>query len=152
MLFTPSPVTNCHTFSDPLERDVLYGRPLLQPRTLVTCVWINIIFHSLLRLYSSSSRLPLISSIHIRHGSNLVEYVACLRVISITCMYYTYTATCNRKVTALTGFYNQSLTAFHQEAPLQFIFKTEVLKINVARMGIEPTTFALLARRSNQLS
>ena len=23
----PSPVTNCHTFSDPLERDVLYGRP-----------------------------------------------------------------------------------------------------------------------------
>jgi len=30
MLFTPSPVTNCHTFSDPLplERDVLYGRPL----------------------------------------------------------------------------------------------------------------------------
>src|SRR6218665_2399621 len=27
----PSPVTNCHTFSDPshpLERDVLYGRPL----------------------------------------------------------------------------------------------------------------------------
>ena len=29
MLFTPSPVTNCHTFSDPLplERDVLYGRP-----------------------------------------------------------------------------------------------------------------------------
>ena len=30
MLLTPSPVTNCHTFSDPLplERDVLYGRPL----------------------------------------------------------------------------------------------------------------------------
>jgi len=27
--WTPSPVTNCHTFSDPsLERDVLYGRPL----------------------------------------------------------------------------------------------------------------------------
>jgi len=28
MLFTPPPVTNCHTFSDPLplERDVLYGR------------------------------------------------------------------------------------------------------------------------------
>jgi len=26
----PPPVTNCHTFSDPLplERDVLYGRPL----------------------------------------------------------------------------------------------------------------------------
>jgi len=24
----PSPVTNCHTFSNPLERDVLYGRPL----------------------------------------------------------------------------------------------------------------------------
>ena len=26
----PSPVTNCHTFSDPLpplERDILYGRP-----------------------------------------------------------------------------------------------------------------------------
>jgi len=22
------PVTNCQTFSDPLERDVLYGRPL----------------------------------------------------------------------------------------------------------------------------
>jgi len=30
MLFTPLPVTNCHTFSDPLplERDVLYGQPL----------------------------------------------------------------------------------------------------------------------------
>ena len=30
MIFTPSPVTNCHTFSDPLplERDILYGRPL----------------------------------------------------------------------------------------------------------------------------
>jgi len=31
MLLTPPPVTNCHTFSDPLpplERDVLYGRPL----------------------------------------------------------------------------------------------------------------------------
>jgi len=28
MLFTPSPVTNCYTFSDPLERDVLYGRPI----------------------------------------------------------------------------------------------------------------------------
>ena len=31
MLFTPTPpVTNCHTFSDPLpalERDVLYGQP-----------------------------------------------------------------------------------------------------------------------------
>src|SRR6218665_1059870 len=29
MLLDPSPVTNCHTFSDPLplERDVLYGRP-----------------------------------------------------------------------------------------------------------------------------
>ena len=27
----PPPVTNCHTFSDPLplERDVLYGRPLM---------------------------------------------------------------------------------------------------------------------------
>jgi len=25
---TPSPVTNCHTISDPLERDLLYGRPL----------------------------------------------------------------------------------------------------------------------------
>src|SRR6218665_1905432 len=27
-----APVTNCHTFSDllPLERDVLYGRPLIQ--------------------------------------------------------------------------------------------------------------------------
>src|SRR6218665_3718105 len=29
MLFTPlPPVTNCQTFSDPLKRDVLYGRPL----------------------------------------------------------------------------------------------------------------------------
>ena len=31
MLFTPlPPVTNCHTFSDPLplEHDVLYGQPL----------------------------------------------------------------------------------------------------------------------------
>ena len=29
-LYPPPPVTNCHTFSDPLplERDVLYGRPL----------------------------------------------------------------------------------------------------------------------------
>ena len=30
-LYPPSPVTNCHTFSDPLpplERDILYGRPL----------------------------------------------------------------------------------------------------------------------------
>jgi len=27
--WTPPPVTNCYTFSDPvLERDVLYGRPL----------------------------------------------------------------------------------------------------------------------------
>jgi len=26
--WTPSPVTKCHTFLDPLERDVLYGRPL----------------------------------------------------------------------------------------------------------------------------
>ena len=28
----PPPVTNCHTFSDPLplERDVLYGRPQLE--------------------------------------------------------------------------------------------------------------------------
>jgi len=29
MLLTP--VTNCHTFSDPLDRDVLYGRHLLDP-------------------------------------------------------------------------------------------------------------------------
>ena len=33
MIFTPPPpVTNCHTFSDPLpplERDILYGRPLI---------------------------------------------------------------------------------------------------------------------------
>src|SRR6218665_653532 len=30
MLYNPSPDTNCHTFSNPLplERDVLYGRPL----------------------------------------------------------------------------------------------------------------------------
>jgi len=29
MLLDPSPsVTNCHTFSDPLERGALYGRPL----------------------------------------------------------------------------------------------------------------------------
>ena len=29
LLTPPSPVTNCHTYSDtlPLERDVLYGRP-----------------------------------------------------------------------------------------------------------------------------
>src|SRR6218665_3685088 len=27
-LYPPPPVTNCHTFSDPLEHDVLYGRPL----------------------------------------------------------------------------------------------------------------------------
>jgi len=28
-LYLPPPVTNCHTFSDPLplERDILYGRP-----------------------------------------------------------------------------------------------------------------------------
>src|SRR6218665_1792851 len=33
------PVTNCHTFSDPLplERDVLYGRPLIYH-------WISIVF------------------------------------------------------------------------------------------------------------
>ena len=31
MLLTPLPsVTNCHTSSDPLERDVLYGRPILE--------------------------------------------------------------------------------------------------------------------------
>ena len=30
MLLTPSPVTNCHTISNrpPLERNVLFGRPL----------------------------------------------------------------------------------------------------------------------------
>ena len=28
-LESPPPVTNCHTFSDPLERDVLHGRPLI---------------------------------------------------------------------------------------------------------------------------
>jgi len=29
MIFTTSPFTNCHTFLDlPLQRDVLYGRPL----------------------------------------------------------------------------------------------------------------------------
>ena len=27
LLTPPPPVTNCHTFSDPLERDILYGRP-----------------------------------------------------------------------------------------------------------------------------
>ena len=34
-LVTPLPVTNCHTFLDPLplERDVLYGRP----HTCVSC-------------------------------------------------------------------------------------------------------------------
>jgi len=32
LLTAPPPVTNCHTFSDPLplERDVLYGRPLIE--------------------------------------------------------------------------------------------------------------------------
>ena len=37
--WTPSPVTNCHTFSDPLplERDVLYGRPL---RRDLRFIWI----------------------------------------------------------------------------------------------------------------
>ena len=29
LLTLPPPVTNCHTFSDPLERDVLYGWPLI---------------------------------------------------------------------------------------------------------------------------
>ena len=32
-IFTPLPVTKCHTFSDPLpplERDILYGRPLTE--------------------------------------------------------------------------------------------------------------------------
>ena len=31
LLTSPPSVTNCHTFSDPLplERDVLYGRPLM---------------------------------------------------------------------------------------------------------------------------
>jgi len=38
-LDSPPPVTNCHAFSDPLplERDVLYGRPL-RTVTLVQCV------------------------------------------------------------------------------------------------------------------
>ena len=36
--WTPSPVTNCHTFSDPrpLERDVLYGRPLTSQSSPIT--------------------------------------------------------------------------------------------------------------------
>ena len=40
MLLTPSSVTNCHTFSDPLplERDVLYGRP---QNALIVLVWYN---------------------------------------------------------------------------------------------------------------
>ena len=38
MLFTPSPVTNCHTVSNPLERDVLYGRPLDDNADLAPCV------------------------------------------------------------------------------------------------------------------
>jgi len=42
MLLTPPPVTNCHTFSDhlPLERDVLYERPLVRLRLdLPNTVW-----------------------------------------------------------------------------------------------------------------
>ena len=55
MLFTPSPVTNSHTFSDPLplERDVLYGRPLSSESCLVgpTLLSTSILFEKL--------RLPL---------------------------------------------------------------------------------------------
>ena len=38
LLTPPPPVTNCHTFSDPLplERDVLYGRPLRGCNELTT--------------------------------------------------------------------------------------------------------------------
>jgi len=41
--WTPSPVTNCHTFSDPLplERDVLYGRPPMKGEELSELVGPN---------------------------------------------------------------------------------------------------------------
>ena len=45
----PSPVTNCHTFSDPLpplERDILYGRPhITQERVKWVTLYIDY-FHS----------------------------------------------------------------------------------------------------------
>src|SRR6218665_1179585 len=50
--FPPPPVKNCHTFSDPLERDVFYGRPLLLvPRLLHSIllgVFLIVILHSFL--------------------------------------------------------------------------------------------------------
>src|SRR6218665_4183336 len=51
--WTPPPVTNCHTFSDPfpLERDVLYGRP----PTGTTII--SLLFHTLCFPLSQNSQL-----------------------------------------------------------------------------------------------
>ena len=42
MLLTPS-LTNCHIFSDPspLERDVLYGRPLMSDYGMLNKIWVG---------------------------------------------------------------------------------------------------------------
>src|SRR6218665_2894314 len=56
-----SPVTNCHTFSsDPLKRDILYGRPLI---IIIIIIIITVL------LYSTPSRL----STQERSQPNLVQ-------------------------------------------------------------------------------
>jgi len=46
LLDRPPSVTNCHTFSDPLERDVLYERPHICVCGCV-CVRVELLLHSL---------------------------------------------------------------------------------------------------------
>ena len=77
MLLTPPPVTNCHTFSDPLplEHDVLYGR-LLIGACVSTC-------RSLCQIHNSNNTVSIywtISHIYSPYLHEFVESYCCVQV------------------------------------------------------------------------
>ena len=74
----PLPVTNCHTFSDPLEHDVLYGRPLAAK--FDCCISLLSFIHTLLvnilrcvRLYIKR-KLLLLLLLSVKSRSNLKHF------------------------------------------------------------------------------
>ena len=55
-----SSVTNCHTFSDPLplERDVLYGRPLLEDYDKLHILNVSDVIRISKWLFDPNSKIP----------------------------------------------------------------------------------------------
>ena len=70
MSVTPSPVTNCHTFSDPspLERDILHGRPLGRGQPGTGSGGVKIVVMLLLELVGTGRGVVKIVGVILRGG------------------------------------------------------------------------------------